>query len=86
MLNLNSDIKYIRGVGEKRAELFNKLGIFDVRSLLCYYPRRYQDWSKERTVAQCVSGENVCIKATLIMQKRSCSIRNMYFSAILKKN
>ena len=30
MLNLESDIKYIKGVGEKRAELFNKLGIFCV--------------------------------------------------------
>ena len=37
MLNLNSSIKYIKGIGEKRAELFNSLGIFDVDSLLHFY-------------------------------------------------
>ena len=34
MINLNSDIKYIKGVGEKRAELFNKLGISCVKELV----------------------------------------------------
>ncbi len=75
MLTLSSDIKYIRGVGEKRAELFNKLGIFDVRSLLGFYPRKYQDWSREMTAAQCESGENACIRATLISPVREHLIR-----------
>ena len=34
MISLSSDIKYIKGVGEKRAELFRKLGILDVRQLV----------------------------------------------------
>ncbi len=75
MINLNSDIKYIKGVGEKRAELFNKLGIFDVRGLVTFYPRNYQDWSKEMTVEQCSDGENVCIKATLITSVKEHLIR-----------
>ena len=28
MINKNTDIRYIKGIGEKRAELFNKLGVF----------------------------------------------------------
>lgn len=75
MINLNSDIKYIKGVGEKRAELFNKLGIFDVRGLVTFYPRNYQDWSKEITVEQCANGENACIKATLITSVKEHLIR-----------
>ncbi len=75
MINLNSDIKYIKGVGEKRAELFNKLGIFDVRGLVTFYPRNYQDWSKEMTVEQCSDGENVCIKATLITSVKEHLVR-----------
>lgn len=75
MINLNSDIKYIKGVGEKRAELFNKLGIFDVRGLVTFYPRNYQDWSKEMTVEQCANGENACIKATLITSVKEHLIR-----------
>lgn len=34
MLNLDSNIQFIKGVGEKRAKLFNSLGIFDVDSLI----------------------------------------------------
>lgn len=30
MLNLDSNIQFIKGVGEKRAKLFNSLGIFCV--------------------------------------------------------
>lgn len=75
MLNLNSDIKYIKGVGEKRAELFRKLGISCVRELISFYPRKYQDWSEEMTVKQCQSGENACIKATLMTPVKEHMIR-----------
>lgn len=66
MINLNDDIKFIKGVGEKRAELFRKLGISDIGSLVHYFPRNYQDWSKEMTVADCTDNGEACIKATLI--------------------
>lgn len=75
MINLNSDLKYIKGVGEKRAELFYKLGISNIRDLVTYYPRDYQDWSKEMTVEQCNDGENVCIKATLITSVKEYMVR-----------
>ncbi|MDE6723864.1 MAG: DEAD/DEAH box helicase, partial [Eubacterium sp.] len=75
MINLNSDIKYIKGVGEKRAELFNKLGISCVRELIHFYPRKYQDWSEEMTVKDCQSGENACIKATLMTAVKEHMIR-----------
>jgi len=75
MLNLNDDIKFIKGVGEKRAELFRKLGIYSVQSLLHYYPRSYQDWSEKITVAACQSNTEVCIQATLITPVREHKIR-----------
>ncbi len=75
MISLSSDIKYIKGVGEKRAELFRKLGILDVRQLVHFYPRKYQDWSQEMTAVQCESGENACIKATLMTPVKEHMIR-----------
>ncbi len=75
MINLNSDIKYIKGVGEKRAEFFKKLGISCVRELISYYPRKYQDRSQRTTVRQCQSGETVCIKATLATPVKEHMIR-----------
>ena len=60
------DIRYLKGVGEKRAGLLNKLGIFTIEQLLEYYPRDYRDFSREMLVSDCENGENACIKATLI--------------------
>lgn len=65
MLSLDSNIQFIKGVGEKRAKLFNSLGIFDVGSLIHFYPRKYEDWSNT-DVKSANSGDTVCIKATMI--------------------
>ncbi|MBO5494388.1 MAG: ATP-dependent DNA helicase RecG, partial [Eubacterium sp.] len=75
MLSLNSNIKYIKGVGEKRAELFNKLGIFDVDSLLRFFPRKYEDWSNTKSVLEAENGENVAVKATMITPVKEAMIR-----------
>lgn len=75
MINLNSDIKYIKGVGEKRAEFFKKLGISCIRDLISFYPRKYQDWSEKATVKGCTNGENACIEATLITVVKEHMIR-----------
>lgn len=75
MLNLDSNIQFIKGVGEKRAGLFNSLGVFDVDSLLHFYPRKYEDWTDTKTVKEVQSGENVCIKATMISPVKESMIR-----------
>ena len=38
------EIQTLTGVGEKRAKLFHKLGVFSVGALLRFYPRTYEDW------------------------------------------
>lgn len=75
MLVQNSYIKYIKGVGEKRAELFNKLGIFDVDALIHFYPRKYEDWTCTKTVKELNDGENASIKATMITPVKESRIR-----------
>lgn len=75
MISLNSDIKYIKGVGEKRAELFNKLGIYDVGQLIHFYPRKYEDWSDLKPVQECESGDTVCVKAMLMTVVKEHKIR-----------
>ena len=76
MTNLeNFEIKYIKGVGEKRAQLFNKLGIFTLDDLIHYYPRKYQDWSKTTTVNDANHGDIVTIKATMITPVKESLIR-----------
>ncbi|MCR5207354.1 MAG: ATP-dependent DNA helicase RecG [Eubacterium sp.] len=68
-------IQYVKGVGEKRAQLFNKLGIFTVDDLIRYYPRTYQNRSKTKTVLEAENGELVTIKATMITPVKESLIR-----------
>ena len=75
MLNLDSNIQFIKGVGEKRAKLFNSLGIFCVDSLIHFYPRKYEDWSASKNLEAVKSGETVSIKATLITPVKEAMIR-----------
>ena len=75
MLNLDSNIQFIKGVGEKRAKLFNSLGIFCVVSLIHFYPRKYEDWSASKNLEAVKSGETVSIKATLITPVKEAMIR-----------
>lgn len=38
-------IECLKGIGEKRAELFHNLSVYSVGDLIRYYPRNYEDWS-----------------------------------------
>ena len=75
MLSLNSNIKYIKGVGEKRAGLFNSLGIFDVNALIHFYPRKYEDWSQTKSVALAENGCEISVKATMITPVKEHMVR-----------
>lgn len=69
------NIRYLKGVGEKRALLFGKLGIDTVGALLRFYPRSYEDWSIITPIAKARGEGNVCIKATVISAVKENYIR-----------
>lgn len=60
------DITKLKGVGEKRASLYRKLGAPTVGDLLRLYPRAYEDWSRRVSVQGAVPGEISTIKATVL--------------------
>lgn len=61
-MDLNKDVKYIKGVGPNRVQLLNKLGIFTLKDLITYYPRTYEDRSKPKNIAECANGDEVLIE------------------------
>lgn len=63
MINLQKDVKYIKGVGPSRVLLLNKLGIFTLNDLITYYPRTYEDRNKPKYICECEDGEEVLIEA-----------------------
>ena len=42
-MDLNSEVRYLKGVGPKLAEKLNKIGVFRIIDLLFHLPRDYQD-------------------------------------------
>lgn len=75
MLTASTDIRYLKGVGEKRAELLRKKGIDTVGALLRFYPRAYLDWRNVTPIAECPFNENVCIRAKVVTPIKENYIR-----------
>ncbi len=62
----NTDIKFVKGIGEKRAQLFKKrLGLYSLQDLISYYPRTYENWSEHFKINEIPLNETVCIKAKI---------------------
>lgn len=59
---LTVPVRYAKGVGPKREKLLNKLGIETIEDLLTYFPRRIEDRSIVKKIAQLRHGERVTIK------------------------
>lgn len=72
---LDSDIRYLKGVGEKRAELYRKIGIETVRDIIENYPRAYEDWSKIKKIDETFVGETACVKAMVCFKPEKAMIR-----------
>ena len=57
MADLNTDVRYIKGIGEQRAKALGKLGIATLRDLISYFPRAYDDRTQLRRIVDLVPGE-----------------------------
>lgn len=74
-MGLEKPIQYLKGVGEKRAALFEKKGIKTVGDLLYFFPRSHEDRSKVKLIGDCVEGETVCIAANVYSEPQDKYVR-----------
>ena len=65
MAELNTDIRYIKGIGETRAKALHKLGVATLGDLLSYFPRRWEDRTLTRPIRELPVGEYACVRAML---------------------
>ena len=75
MADLNTDVRYIKGIGEKKALAFHKLGVFSLYDLVSYFPRRYEDRSEFVPIALTTSDAPCCIKAIVADTPKLVRIR-----------
>lgn len=59
-------LRYLKGVGERRAEQLARLDLLSVGDLLHFYPRGYEDWSTIVPIQEAPYGQPCCIKATAL--------------------
>lgn len=65
MADLQTDVRYIKGIGEARAKALSKLGIGTLQDLIGYFPRRYEDRTMTRSIRELELGETVCVRAMI---------------------
>lgn len=62
---LSHSVRYIKGVGERRARLFAKLGVDTVDALLRHYPRGYINLLDAAPVCEAPLGEPTAVRAAV---------------------
>ncbi|MCH7675643.1 DNA helicase RecG, partial [candidate division KSB1 bacterium] len=69
--NLSTSVKFLKGIGEKRAERLCEVGVESIHDLLYYFPRRYLDRSHINKVKDLK--ENMT--ATVVGKVQFCGIK-----------
>lgn len=69
------DIRKLKGVGEKRALLFSRLGAPTVGDLLRLYPRDYQDWTEITPISDVPDGEICVVRGEVLTPPSETRIR-----------
>ncbi len=75
MADLNTEVRYLKGIGEKKAQALAKLGVFSLRDLVSFFPRKYEDRSLVKPIALTCDGESVCVEAMVADTPRLARIR-----------
>ena len=75
MPDLTTDVRYVKGIGEERAKGLKKLGITNLRELVSYFPRAYEDRRAYRRIDELVFGENACVCAVVATEPKLSHIR-----------
>ena len=77
-MQLSDSVKYIKGVGPKKAEALGKLGINTVYDLLTYYPRTYEDQSVLTAIGELKPGVQATVAGTIMnLQEKQGGRRGM---------
>lgn len=74
-MNIDDNIKNLKSVGPKRLKLLNNIGIFSIKDLLYFYPRRYEDSSKILKLSEGIIGEKATFRCRILSLLDNKNIR-----------
>ena len=75
MISPDTDVRWLKGVGEKKAKLLQRLGVNTLSDLVRFFPRAYEDRTVFLRISQLQGGENACVAAMVADTPRLSHIR-----------
>ena len=72
----DTPLEALAGIGPKKAQAFQKLGVATLPDLAGLSPRRYEDRTQFRTIVNAQPGEAVCIRAAVAAEPRAQYVRS----------
>lgn len=83
MLEWNSPVQYIKGVGPSKAAHLSKLGLTTIGQLLEYFPVRYEDRSTLKSIRQLVIGQYETFQAHVLTVTTKRSQRGLSILTVM---
>ena len=81
----HSELRFIKGIGEKRAEAYLRLGIDSPDALLRYFPKGYINPGRVKKISELDHGETASVKVTIskasIQKKTAGGLKIVKFMA-----
>ncbi|MCI6914807.1 MAG: ATP-dependent DNA helicase RecG [Lachnospiraceae bacterium] len=65
-MNLDDNVTAVKGIGDKTAESFQKLGIEKIRDLISYFPRDYKSYSEPVPIRETSPGDRVAVFCQIV--------------------
>ena len=59
-------IRYLHGIGPRRAEALEKLGVRSLGGLFYFFPRRYEDRTHFMKIGEVVASDNVTLRGEVL--------------------
>lgn len=82
-MDIASNIREIKGIGEKTALLFERAGVSSVRDLLNYYPRSYEVYEKPITVREARYRDRASIFAVIQSMPATRYVKNLKITEVM---
>ncbi len=81
--SLEMSVQFVKGVGPRMAALLNKLGVFSVRDLLYYFPKRHEDRTRFTRISQLQHGEASTVRGRVLASENKQVRSSMTITKVL---
>lgn len=85
-MQLTSSVKELKGIGDKTAKLFEKLGIYTIQDLIEYYPRAYEEYTEPVSIDSLMQGQIAVIRGTVSEVKPIARVRHLQILQVMVQN